>query len=525
MSDPGPDSGRSRPAAPFDPFGSRPVVEHDGRLCGLAMNPALPSRAVDLLIEHGDTALLQDLSQRTDLDDAQVGRLIGRGEPDVFVALAHSGRVPVRSGSERHSAQVMLLLAKQDLVPQQDLIAYARHPDPRIRAALAAHPHLPDELIAELLNDPVIDVVAEMAGWAALPAWAARAMARHPDRQVRSQLAANPTSTVPGDVLAELVTTGGAPAITSCPACRLDTTGTADCGDHAPGIEVIRMAALQNPSTPVAALVPLVDQVEPWARATIASRSGLPVSILEHLADEIDASVRAAVAENPETPAHLLRHLASDTNSAVRRAVALNPKVPLDLLLELAAHTRLNLRAGIPRLQNATEKQLRGLAASRTAQVRGLAASHPDLPDDLRQRLTWDPDAGVAKNLADHPTLDADDLRLLAARHGPRLYSAIARNPNTPPELLHTMARNSAAVPKALREIARHPATEPRTLILCLTDPQARRDAAAHPTLPANQLTTLIDDPDTATATAAAANPSLPEPAMLQLIHRALRRH
>lgn len=487
------------------------------------MNPALPGHLLDLLIDQVDAAVLQDIAQRTDLDDAQVEKLARRGDPDVFMTLIHSGKISVASGSQRLGFEVMHHLAERCLVPEPDLATYANHPDPRIRAALAAHPRLPQELIAELAADPDVDVVAEVAGWAELPANLARTLARHPDRQVRAQLAANPTGAVPGEVLADLVATDGTPRITSCPACRRDTTGTARCGDHAPGVEVIRMAALQNPGTPVEALIPLTDQVEPWARATIASRQGLPASALEHLADDMEALVREAVAENPDTPGHLLRRLAADQDRAVRRAVALNPAVPLDLLFDLAAHTRLNLRAGIPRIQHATEKELRGLAASRTAQVRALAASHPDLPEDLRERLTWDPDAGVAKNLVEHPALDADDLRLLAARHGPRLYSAIARNPNTPPELLHTMARNSAAVSKALQEIARHPAIEPRTLILALADPQARRDAAAHPALPADNLTALLDDPDSATVGAAAGNPSLPEPVMLELIDQARR--
>jgi Leucine rich repeat variant len=173
--------------------------------------------------------------------------------------------------------------------------------------------------------------------------------------------------------------------------------------------------------------------------------------------------------------------------------------------------------------RTATATQLYGLATSRTAQVRALASSHRDLPNDLRERLTWDPDPGVAKNLADHPTLDADDLRLLAARHGPRLYSAIARNPHCPPELLHTMARNSHTVPKALREIARHPATEPRTLLVCLSDPEARRTAARHPALPTDALTALLDDPDQHTRAAAAENPSLPVETMQAMINQAGR--
>lgn len=243
------------------------MIEHDERLCGLAANPALPAHMLNLLVEQGDAALLQDIAQRIDLSEAQVKRLVGRGDPDVFTALVCAGRVSVAPGSQRLGPEVMRRLADQGLAPEPDLADYARDPDPRIRAALATDPRLPSELIAELAADAVVDVVAEVAGWAELPPNLARALAQHPDREVRARLASNPTGSVLAEVLADLAMTGGAPRITSCPACRLDSTDTARCGDHAPGVEAIRMAALQNPDTPLQALVPLVDQVETWARA------------------------------------------------------------------------------------------------------------------------------------------------------------------------------------------------------------------------------------------------------------------
>lgn len=320
----------------------------------------------------------------------------------MFATLATTGRIPIRP---EHLAddQILLRLAKRDLIPASYLQICAQHQAAQLRTAVASHPGLPAHVAAELVTDADIEVVIEVAGCAALPPDTARALACHPDFEVRSSLAANPTGTVPAEILAELVATSGTPSITTCAACRADPDGTARCGDHASGIEAIRMAALQNPGTPLATLAPLVNHVEAWARAVIATCAGLPLNLAEQLAEDMGSCVRAAVAENPETPPALLRNLAGDHTSRVRRAVALNPAVPLDLLFELAAHTHLNLRAGFPRVEQAAATQLRELATSRTAQVRALVASRRDLPDDLRERLTWDPDTGVAKSLADHP--------------------------------------------------------------------------------------------------------------------------
>lgn len=57
------------------------------------------------------------------------------------------------------------------------------------------------------------------------------------------------------------------------------------------------------------------------------------------------------------------------------------------------------------------------------------------------------------------------------------------------------MARNSELARKALRDIARHPSAEPG-MIICAADPDARHWAAAHPSLPAETLCALLEDPD-----------------------------
>jgi hypothetical protein len=493
-------------------------IKHTTVLCGLAHNPALPTDLVDVLINHGDEDILVDLVDRTDLTSAQVDALTRRGSATVIALLVRHGHLaPQPHHFDDPAAAIQLIHAGQGSTELSARLAAC--PDRQIRRELAgsAAP-MTEATLRALAEDADIPTVVAVAGWRELPEELARKLARHSDAEVRADLASNPTGTVPADVLAELAATGGDAPILTCAACRTLPPDKRRCTDHAAGIDQIRGFAMRNPATPIDALLGSVGADDPSDRAAVAERPDLPPEVLADLAGDHIGFVRSAAAGNPATPMNNLRILAGDRDILVRRAVAGNPAVPLNLLFDLAPHTRLNLRAGIPRIERATETELRGLASSRTAQVRALAASRVDLPDDLRAALAGDPDPGVAKLVADHPSVNADDLRLLAARHGPRLYSSIARNPNCPPELLHTMARNSQSVPKALREIARHAAAETRTLILCLADREARGRAAANPALPADELTALLDDANHNATYSAAASPSLPIETMRQYI-------
>jgi len=484
------------------------LIEHTPVLCGLATNPSLPAELVDVLIRDGDDEILTDLVERTDLTQAQTVALVARCDPRMIALLVRHG---LAEAEPRHfdDPAIAIQLIGCGLGTPEILARLVHYPDPAIRRLVADEvTPLPEEFTRMFAADTDIRLVAAVAGCAELPADVARALARHPDREIRSELASNPSGTVPPDVLVELLTTGGDSPIATCGACRANPSPYERCRTHSAGLEVIRSYALRNESTPVIALLDYVDADDASDRAAVAAREDLPPSLLARLAEDVEDFVRITVAENPGTPADTLRALAYDTSVKVRRAAGSNPNIPLDLLFDLALRTRLPPR--IPRIDRATEPELRGIAASRSARVRALAAARPDLPDDLCAALTDDPDPGVAKYLADRPRLDADDLRLLAARHGPRLYSAIARNPNCPPELLHTMARNSQTVQKALREIARHPAAEPRTLILCLDDREARQQAAANPALAPDVLVALAESPDHRDAYTAGANPSLP---------------
>lgn len=314
-----------------------------------------------------------------------------------------------------------------------------------------------------------------------------RWLAGHPDPAVRVDLAKH-VDQLPADVVDQLA--------------------------HDP-VEEVRDGLVKNPSTPLAMLVDLVTHPDMIVRWDLAARPDLPHSAYERLSTDPIPGVRYAVAANPAVPESILCALAANADRDTRRELARNPVIPLDLLASMAASTRIGPTL-LPRIAAASDAELRVLAGSTTMQVRMLVAERADLPADLMELLVADPDASVVRSLVANPVLTADQLWELDTRHGPRLYSRTARNPNCPVELLRHMADNGETVRKVYRDIAKHPNADADLLALCLRDERARPHAARNPNLPVETILELLGD--WTVAGAAAANPSLPERVMVELL-------
>ena len=259
------------------------------------------------------------------------------------------------------------------------------------------------------------------------------------------------------------------------------------------------------------------DAPAAWVRAALAERADLPPQIYSELASDPVTFVRAAVAANPAIGEALIRAMAGDDTHDVRRSLANNPGLPLDVLAAIAPGTRFGSTLP-PRIAAATTDELGQLAGSTVAELRMLVAGRPDLPLAVVHRLADDPDAKVLQALAPNPALTEQQLRTMVTRHGPRVLTQVAGNPTCGPGLLHDLATHRPPVPKTYRIIAAHPNADAATLLLCLDDHQARPIAAGHPALPASTVTALLGDANVRVAAAAAANPSLPHPAMDDLL-------
>ncbi|MEU1408212.1 hypothetical protein ABZ471_38905 [Streptomyces sp. NPDC005728] len=487
-------------------------------LLGLAENPAMPAKLFAGLVASGDEEVLFTLADRERLTPPQVRDLLAVGNPSLTCFLVRSGLVPWPEIPQEHPGRLLDAILG-GVAPAAAWRKAATDPDPEVRQEVAYALDAPADVIASLAHDPDPAVVVGAAGNAHLPPELLSHLARHPSTVVRQAVADNENA--PPSLLAALLADGGWPVPTRCGACH---RREAACADHTPGIRRVRLVAAGHPAVPPEGLAAFLDAPEVWTVTMFAARTDLPADFLKRLATHPSCDVRAVIAANPAVPDILLRGLAADPAAEVRRAVAQNPAVPLDLLTALAAHERLPGEPA-PRVESATERELRTLATGRVAQARALAADRTRLPGDLVERLAADPDIAVAQRIAARPELAPERLAELVERHGPPVFAAVGRHPGCPADLLHRMAAHPAGTSRALREIARHPAARSETLLLCLAaqDADTRRHAAAHPALALPVLETLIDGPDNSLARAAASNPVLPETVMERVITRAPR--
>lgn len=501
-------------------------------LHGLAANPALPAELVDRLIAAADEDIAAELVERDDLTRAQVMALASHSEDSVVRLVQRHLLTAVDIDPVARPLAALAVLAEGADHPD-----WARRlaTDPIVehREKLAACPHLPPDVTETLAADTAIQVVAELALWAA-PQTAAR-LAEHPHAEVRSAVAANEVT--PPAVLAALITGEGLPPARSCLVC--DRTKTPfihdphcqgpDCdplpgascdGSHESTVHETHLRAVRNPATPASAVIGFADHPSMLLRQQLAERPDLPPVVYERLADSPEPCVRSTLAGNPAIGPSLIHVLAADPTRDVRRGLARNPHVPLEVLADLADTAKIGGTL-LPRIAAVSGTQAQQLAASSNPAMRMVLAERRDLPPGIRDALAADPDAKVVKAISPHPGLSEAQLRAMVDRHGARVMAKVAKNPSASPALLEHLTQHQAPAQKAFREIARHRNATAPALLACLRDRQARPIAAGHPALPPQVIVELLTDDDWQVVEAAAANPSLPPAMMRQLVHGA----
>ncbi|WP_330460912.1 hypothetical protein OIB37_30975 [Streptomyces sp. NBC_00820] len=498
-------------------------------LCGLAANPALPFELVDRLIAVADADIDESLADRADLTREQTAELAARAEENA-VRLAYAGLLTAADIDPVAQPRAALALLEERSGAPEWARLFAGDPDAGRRERLAACPGLPADVRETLAADPDVRVVTELAWWTT-PDMAAR-LARHPHAEVRQAVAANEAT--PPEVLAMLVTGEGLPPVERCLVCdreetpfthdpgcpRLDCdlrSGASCDGSHESTVHELAQRALENPATPVEALLRFADHPSALLRARLAARPGLPPRTAARLAGDTDPGVRAELAGNPTIDDAVIRVLADDRGHDVQRTLAHHPCVPLDVLSRLAAAVRIGPTL-LPRIARASPSEVEHLSRSPDPVMRMLLAERRDLPAGIRDALAADPDAKVVKSIAPHPGLSEAQLRSMLERHGVHVAAMVAGNPDASPALLEDLSGHVPPAGKALREIARRRDATGPALLACLADRRARPVAAGHPSLPPQVIAGLLADDDWQVVQAAAANPSLPSALMEELV-------
>jgi hypothetical protein len=335
-----------------------------------------------------------DLLQRAGAD----ADLRGRRRPDLAMTSQDLRRL-VECGP-----WAQLLVVDHPNTSSEVLAVVAAQPDIRLRTAVADHPNAGESTLAHLCADG--------------------------DVTVRQRAAANPVR--PNAVYNLLLRAGS------------DTELDKLEASHEHEVEPTQLREL-------AAL-------GPWGLFLAARRPGCPQEVLAAAASSPDWKVRSALLDNHEATDDLLQR----ATEIPPPFDGLRPLADRDAqpsgLLPLARHPQLEVRFACARHPNTPAEAVAELAADRSADVRRLAAQHPNLELHDHERLVR---AGSSEDLTvltePDPELDASELDKLA-RGGHWARQLAVRHPNTQPDTL--------------------------ACLLCDSDGKLREWAAAHPAAP-----------------------------------------
>lgn len=300
-----------------------------------------------------------------------------------------------------------------------------------------------------------------------------------------------------------------------------------------PGSDLVRFAALANPSTPAGVVAEAVEEMvgtggipEEHLVLIAANPSLAPDTLLWLTEAEHPEAVRVAAVRNRAMPVEAVVALAgpgttpgpvAQVPSAVRDAAAeriapLRPPPDTNSAAVAAScaadpdPARRYVAAATGDLPQVT---IGILAADPDHAIRHLIARRADLPAGVIARLADDQDLRVAKAVARNPTA-ADVLPRLALHAAPSVRAAVAANPAATAELLGLLARDPAPSPRWAA--ARSPATPPAALagLAASSNWQVRASVAGNQSTPPETLAVLAVDPNPGVRAAALDNPATP---------------
>ncbi len=241
---------------------------------------------------------------------------------------------------------------------------------------------------------------------------------------------------------------------------------------------------VRNPDTPAAHLERLAVYEDANVRRAIIAHPHVPAELIQRLARDPTPRVRQAVAGSNQVDAELLDLLAGDRDLIVRRAVAKNPLATAAILDRLANDPEPDLRRVVARNSATSPTTLAHLAKEADKFVRQFVAANPQTSLAVLIQLASDSTAKVRAAVALNPHLPLEHLHHLAQNTEQGVLVAVAKSPNTP-EIL-------------LRQFVETPISEVRTAV------------AANPNTPVAVLQRLANAKDRSVRMGVAKNPGAP---------------
>ncbi len=162
-----------------------------------------------------------------------------------------------------------------------------------------------------------------------------------------------------------------------------------------------------------------------------------------------------------------------------------NPGCPPQVLIQMAAHPSAKIRAGVARARPCPPEALRILCADPDLEVRRRVALNPNCPPDVLDRLANAPEHQLQEDVLRNRGCPSQTIRRLrqAAAEGLGAALAMARNPNTPPDILADLFDSDNRVTTL---VVANPQCPPDVLVRALQWKlrDVREAALANPNLP-----------------------------------------
>jgi hypothetical protein len=475
------------PSADHRELGSLASQEDEAIQRALVSNPSTPLELLMQLGEKFPALLLENL----------VFPLLLLEDPMLSV-------IPVKA---------LVALAKLPQFPSGLLASLTHHPNWEVRAAVAANPSTPPEVLISLLENEDINDSNYAENNPSMPQEYLQLFQR------ARRLIIGVTKRINGKAIREK---SEEPPLTSEEIKLLFSRGRRSRTWLArnpvlplsmmeplltsPEFE-IRASLGSNPSLPSSLLMKVASDPSRYVYSTVIYREDLPLTAMGVLSMSSDIFIRTRLAVNLALPVELLELLASDAEAEVRQSVLLNKELPASIAQKLLRDSDIEVRCRLASHTN-DEEILRHLAGDDDAGVRQTASENPNMPREFIELMLR---AGCSKDLSKRVrpdlSLSAKELEPLL-QSGPFARSLVALHPNASDEARWQLAAQNDTrywVARSLftsKEILRH--------LSCLLNEELRFWVATNKGCPVDILERLAFDRCAGVRKAVAAHPDMP---------------